>query len=68
MELKEKLKEKGLNMSEKYLNMLLDDVLDLGEMLVNDSANPFDDVGFQAIKMFEGELRKLIDKVDGEES
>ena len=65
--MKEQLKEFGLNASEKYLNMMLDDVLALGDMLVKDSANPFDDVAFNAVKLFESELRKQIDKLDGEE-
>lgn len=67
MELKKELKEYGLNMSEKYLMMMLEDVLKMGEMMVKSTENPFDDVAFQGLKMFEGELKKMIDKIDGEE-
>jgi hypothetical protein len=67
MDLKEQLKVKGLNMSEKYLNMMLTDVLELGDLLVKSTETPFDDAGLNALKLFEGEVRKFIDKVDGEE-
>lgn len=67
MELKDKLKEKGLNLAESYMLKMVDDVLEIGEMLVADTENQFDDMALAALKMFKGELVKLIDKVDGEE-
>lgn len=66
MELKDQVKGKALNMSEKYLNMMLTDVLELGDILVKSTETPFDDAAMSALKLFEGEVRKLIDKVDGE--
>jgi len=67
MELKDKIKDFGLNKSEEYLLKLLDDVVELGELLVADTANPFDDMALNTLKMFKGEVAKLIDRLDGVE-
>ena len=66
-ELKATLKKKGLGMAEDYLKMMLDDVEELGKLLVESTENSFDDMAFQGVLMFKGELVKLIDTLDGEE-
>ncbi|NQY01552.1 MAG: hypothetical protein HRT70_10615 [Flavobacteriaceae bacterium] len=66
-ELKATLKKKGLGMAEDYLKMMLDDVDELGKLLVESTENSFDDMAFQGVLMFKGELVKLIDTLDGEE-
>jgi len=66
-ELKATLNKKGLGMAEDYLKMMLDDVEELGKLLVESTENSFDDMAFQGVLMFKGELVKLIDTLDGEE-
>lgn len=66
-ELKDQLKQEALSMSEEYLKKMVDDVERLGELLVQSTETPFDDMGLSALKMFKGELLKLIDQIDGAE-
>jgi len=67
-ELKELLKKKGLKIAENHLMLALDEIIEIGQVLVDSTENQFDDMGLNAIKMFKGELVALIDKIDGEEN
>lgn len=66
-ELKAKLKQAGLNAAEDFTKLAFDHVKQIGQMLVDDTANPFDDVAFKGLLMLESEVNKLIDKIDGQE-
>ena len=63
----EELKKMLLDASEEQLLLMLENLIKIGQKMVSDSANPYDDVAFQGLLMFKGELIKLIDKIDGEE-
>lgn len=66
-DLKAKLKEAGLNAAEEQIVLAVKHVKTMGKILVEDTANPFDDVAYKGILMLEDELLKLIDKIDGQE-
>ena len=66
-ELKEKLKKAGLNAAEEHTLLALKHVKQIGQILVDDTTNPYDDVAFKGVLMLEEELKKAIDKIDGEE-
>jgi len=66
-DLKAKLKEAALDSAEAHLLLALEDIKKIGKILVEETSNPFDDMAYNGILMFEKELKKLIDKVDGKE-
>ena len=66
LSLKEKIKALALSGAEDHLKLALKQIKEIGALLVADSSNPFDDVAFKGILMFEEQLNQLIDKVDGQ--
>lgn len=66
-QLKAKIKQSGLEAAEDFTLLALEHVKKIGQLLVDDTANPFDDVAFKGLLMLEDELKKLIDKIDGQE-
>jgi len=67
MTLKEKLKEAGLNMAEDHVKMLFEEMIAIGEIVVEHTENPFDDVFLASVKSFKSLVEEQIDKIDGEE-
>ena len=65
-DLKGKLKQAGLNAAEEHTLLAIKQVKAIGKILVEDTANPFDDVAYQGILMLEAELLKAVDKIDGQ--
>ncbi len=65
--MKEELKKALLNMAENHMMVLLDDMEAIGELMVASTETPYDDMALQGLKLFKPELKKLIDKIDGEE-
>ncbi len=65
--MKDELKKALLGVAENHLMALLDDVEAIGQLLVESSETVYDDMALQGLKMFKPELKKLIDKIDGEE-
>jgi len=66
-ETKAKMKQLGLNASEDFTLLAFKHLKEIGQLLVDDTANPFDDMAFKGLLMLEGEINKLIDKIDGQE-
>jgi len=64
---KEKLKSVGMNALEEQAKLSLEHLKALAKVLVEDTVNPFDNMGYDALLSFEHKLLEAIDKIDGEE-
>ena len=64
-ELKEKLKEAGLDALEAQARLSLEQLKKIGKILVDSTETSMDNVAYSGLLMFEGELLKVIDKING---
>ena len=64
-ESKEKVKKLGLKAAEDHLVLGLDEAIAIGEIMVNDTSNSFDNMALEGIKHFKQQLIEFIDKIDG---
>jgi hypothetical protein len=64
-ELKEKLIKAGLKAAEDHIILALDEAIAIGELLVAETSNTIDDTVLSGIKLFKGQLKEAIDKLDG---
>ena len=64
---KEKMLKLLASVGEAQLMLFLDQLEEVGEVLVKSTETAYDDMALQGLKMFAPELKKLIDKIDGEE-
>jgi len=56
-----------MNALEEQAKLSLEHLKALAKVLVDDTANPFDNMGLDALLNFESKLLDAIDKIDGEE-
>jgi hypothetical protein len=64
-ETKEVIKQKGLKAAEDHMIMALDQAIEIGEVMVNETSTPFDNVALTVIKTFRNQIKDFIDKLDG---
>jgi len=66
-DLKKAVKQAGLEAGEDFTQLALAHILKMGKMLVDSTETEFDNVAYNGLVLFKGELEKLIDKIDGVE-
>ena len=64
-DLKEKLKQAGLDALEEQVRLSLEQLKKIGKILVDSTETSMDNVAYNGLLMFEGELLKVIDKING---
>ena len=64
-DLGDKLKDRGLDLAEDAAGIVAEEVLGWLKESAIASENKYDDMLVAAIPLFEGELKKQIDKIDG---
>jgi len=66
-ELKAALIQKSKEVGEEHLMKLVDELIEIGELLVAETDNPFDDLALTGLKKFKPSLMEVLDKIDGED-
>jgi len=59
----QKLKSSG----EAQLMLSVDQVYELADIYVKDTANPFDDTALAFLQSLKGSLKEIVDQLDGED-
>lgn len=65
MELKDKMKQKALEIGEKHAMMAVDDVYELAQVYVDDTESPIDNTLLEGLKLLKSSLKEQVDKIDG---
>lgn len=66
MDLKDKLKEKGLDFAEEQVKSIVEGVFDFIEFTVKESENKYDDAVVAFLPLLKNLLLEQVDKIDGE--
>lgn len=66
-ELIEGFKDRGIDIAEEALKIVIEEVLEYASKKVLETENKFDDMLLAVMPIVKKELLKLVDKIDGEE-